>query len=353
MDREPAAVCPVPTELNQNASVHCPFQGVDMLVVVDNSGSMAEEQEVLATSFFTLVNSLIDPLLGWKYPPADDVRIAVVSSDMGLQWGGKPYEAGDGWPNDAIPCQSAGDNGGFQTYGSGKTIDLRHDAIPCDEDGSQCPDGWTCGGIGADPDHPEWGLCQAPDGDGSNQQCPGLAATWAETPIGSTDPEPNPDLPFQVACLSSLGTDGCGFEQQLQAAAVGLHRDDQNTFVRPSALLSVMVVSDEEDCSIESNELFAAPEIQDQSLGQINIACGENEQHLYPTETLYDTFVSAKDGRKDAVVFASIVGVPDGDDSPCQGAGHEIGDCLDADEMQKTPQLENDAWFYRPACSRF
>jgi len=354
MDREPAPVCPVPTELNQSASFIAPFEGVDMLVVVDNSGSMAEEQEVLATSFFTLVNSLVDPLPGWKYPPADDVRIAVVSSDMGLQWGGKPYEAGDGWPNDAIPCTAAGDNGNFQTYGSGKAIDLQHNMIPCDGDGSQCPTGWTCGGIGDDPDHPQWGLCQAPGGDGSDQECPGLAAIWAETPQASTDPPaPNPELAFQVACLSALGTDGCGFEQQLQAAAVGLHRSDQAAFVRANALLSVMVVSDEEDCSIESNELFAAPEIQDQAQGEINIACGNNEQFLYDTELLYDTFVAAKDGREDAVIFAAVVGVPPGDDSPCQGSGHELGACLDAEEMQNVPVIENDAWFFRPACTRF
>ena len=37
MDREPAAVCPVPTELNQNATMISPFEGVDMLVVDTNN----------------------------------------------------------------------------------------------------------------------------------------------------------------------------------------------------------------------------------------------------------------------------------------------------------------------------
>jgi hypothetical protein len=358
MDRQPAAVCPVPTELNETEAIMGGFEGVDMLVVVDDSQSMQEEQEILATAFFPLVNALVNPLPGWDYAAADDVRVAIVSSDMGLQWGGHPYETGDGWPNDDLPgaCGSVGDNGTFQTYGSGKAIDIQHDAIPCDGTADQCPIGWTCSAS----ESTEVGLCQAPGGDGTNQTCPGMNATWAETPIGPEDePAENDDLAFQVACLSSLGTEGCGFEQQLQSAAVALKRADQALFVRDESLLAVLVVSDEEDCSIESNELFGVPEIQDQSTGEINVACGRHQELLFGPEGYKTTFEQVKDGKQNAVVFAAIVGVPPGDGdelSPCEGPGHELGNCLDHTDMQLHEVVEgttSQATFFGPACERY
>ena len=47
MDRKPAPVCPVPTEVNQTDFQASGFDGVDLLVVVDNSVSMTEEQEIV------------------------------------------------------------------------------------------------------------------------------------------------------------------------------------------------------------------------------------------------------------------------------------------------------------------
>jgi hypothetical protein len=330
------------------------FEGVDMLVVVDNSGSMSEEQEILSTAFFPLVNALVNPLPGWPYGAADNVRVAVVSSDMGLSWGGNPYENGDGWPGDAPGgCGSVGDNGEFQTYSDGKSINIQEDVIQCDGTAWQCPTGWDC----SVSEPTEIGVCQDPVGDGTGQTCPGMNATWAETPIGTADPpEKNMELAFQVACLSALGTGGCGFEQQLQAAAKGLHREDQAEFVRPDALLAVMVVSDEEDCSIESNGLFGVPEIQDLAAGEVNIACGNHPQYLYGATGYKTTFESAKGGQTNSVVFGAIVGVPPGDGeelSECEGPGHEIGNCLDNPDMQLEVISENDAYFFKPACERY
>ena len=354
MDREPAPVCPVPTELNKNAALIGGFEGVDMLVVVDNSGSMQEEQEILATAFFPLVNALVNPLPDWPYGAADNVRVAIVSSDMGLQWGGNPYENGDGWPGDTpTGCGSVGDNGEFQTYGSGKTINVQHNVIPCDGSASQCPTGWAC----SVDDPTEEGLCQAPGGDGTGQNCPGMASTWAETPIGSgEDAVKNDELAFQVACLSALGTNGCGFEQQLQAAAVGLHKDSQDAFTRDDALLAVLVVSDEEDCSIESNGLFAEDEIQNLADGRVNIACGNNPEHLYDASGYKTTIEQVKGGQSHSAVFAAIVGVPAGDGnelSSCEGSGDVIGQCLDHPDMELNIIQENDAYFFEPACDRW
>jgi hypothetical protein len=327
-----------------------PWAAVDVLLVVDNSGSMSEEQAVFATSVFKLVNSLVAPLPGSLWPAADDVRVAVVSTDLGLQWGGNPYQDGDGWPS-ALPqgCSAVGDDGQFQVYGSGKTVDLLSGAIPCDESGAQCPPGWDCEQIGDDG----IGLCLEPNNIGTDQACPDLGdEDFAQT----TGQDLNGLLAMQVACLSNLGTGGCGFEQQLQSAAVAVGREDQAAFLREDALLAVIMVSDEEDCSIEDNALFLTPEVQNQGDKKVNIACNldANEQYLYSPTSFYQRLVEAKQGRVSGVVFGAIVGVPL--DDACQGIGADIGTCLSHDDMQKTPIQEETSsgstWFFKPACNR-
>jgi hypothetical protein len=349
MDRKPAPVCPVPTELNETEAMIGGFEGVDMLVVVDNSISMSEEQAILATSFFPLINSLVNPLPGWAWPAADDLRVAIVTSDMGLSWGGNPYEEGDGWPG-TNPCSESGDNGIFQSYGAGTSVNIAEGSIECAADATQCPTGWVCENI---DDETNIGVCNDPDGDGTNQACPNLASLWAET----TPDANNDDLAFQVSCLSKQGTTGCGFEQQLQSAARALTRTDQADFVREDALLAILVVSDEEDCSMEDGPgLFATDEIQGTGDGPsaLNIACGENPEYLYDMEHYYTTFTNAK-LSPNAVIFAGIVGVPK--DDACQGTGDEIGGCNDHADMELEIITEDNsagqpALYYRPACTR-
>ncbi len=299
------------------------FDGVDMLVVVDNTISMAEEQEILATAFFPLVNSLVNPLPDWSYPSVDNVRIAVVTSDMGLSWGGHPYTEGDGWP-EPIPCSPSGDNGVFQTYATGSTVNIEHDVIRCDGSNAQCPTGWTCSVTNSD----EIGTCQAPGGDGTDQTCPDMKATWFET----TESSPNEDMAFAVACLADQGNWGCGMEQPLQSAAAALSRSDQKAFVREEALLAILIVSDEDDCSMEDGPaMFASDEIQDEDgMSMKHLACGLNPGFLYDIQHYYTLFTGLKTAPN-SVVFAAIVGVSQVD--VCQGTGDTLGDCLDHPDM--------------------
>lgn len=298
---------------------------------------------MLATAFFPLINALQDPLPGWPYPAVDDLRVAVVSSDMGLSWGGHPYDEGDGWPDDEIPegCGSVGDNGQFRTYEPGKTIELLEGVISCEEGSAHCPEGWACQDIGQDG----IGLCQPP-GDGT-YSCPELASAWSETPI---DGGPNAVLNGQVACLSALGTKGCGMEQQLQAAATALYRDDQQEFVRQDSLLAVILVTDEEDCSIAYKALFLTPEIQFQQTGKVNLVCGNHPQYLYEAASFAERFFAAKDNRPGSVVVAAIMGVPI--DPACLGAGDQIAGCLGHPKMQLEVVEENGGYYFAPACVR-
>jgi hypothetical protein len=326
-----------------------PADSVDILVVVDNSGSMDEEQGLLATNAFTIIGALVNPLPESQMPSLNSVRVAVVSSDLGLAWGGNPYdpddfEEGEGWPVELPPnCTSPGDNGDFQVYSDSKLIDLEHGVIPCDETAVQCPDGWECGEIVEGI-----GTCQAPGGDGSDHECPGIDGDWAET---GGDTGPNYDLAAQLACLSVLGTDGCGFEQQLQAGAVALHKEGQSEFVRDEALLLVLVCSDEEDCSIEDKALFATDEIQNLVENNVNIACGNHPEYLYTASYFKNTFAALKDDNPNGVLFAAITGVPVGD--ACQGRGDEIGGCLEHPDMALEVVQENEVNYFKPACERY
>jgi hypothetical protein len=262
-----------------------------MLIMMDNSISMGEEQDLMAAAVPSLVSA-------FEAGGVDDIRVAVVSSDMGLSWGGNPYEDGDGWPG-TNPCSASGDNGVFQS-------------------------------------------------------CPDVTGDWAETTPGS----PNADLADEISCLADLGTTGCGFEQQLQAAARGLTRDDQTDFVRDGDLLVVLMVSDEEDCSMEDGPgLFATDEIQGTGDGPsaLNVACGRNPEFLYTPAHYASVLRSVKGNAANGVLYAAIVGVPPV--AACQGPGDQIEDCLEHEDMQLEEVIETNsagqpAIYYAHACTR-
>jgi hypothetical protein len=169
-------------------------RNVDILFVIDDSESMEEEQAALAESFDELVDGLaaIDGGL-------PDLHIGVVSSNMG--GGVSPGCAGDG------------DDGALQNF------PRIEGCIP--------PGGAFISDIA---------------GPGSTRernydQTQGLAGT--------------------LACISQLGTFGCGFEQHLASLKKALDGTvvDNDGFLRDDAVLVVIVLADEDDCSI-SNPLI-------------------------------------------------------------------------------------------------
>ena len=68
------------------------------------------------------------------------------------------------------------------------------------------------------------------------------------------------DLTAAFPCLASLGTGGCGFEQHLASARRALDTDqplENEGFLRPEALLALVVLADEDDCSTKAaTDLF-------------------------------------------------------------------------------------------------
>jgi hypothetical protein len=151
------------------------------------------------------------------------------------------------------------------------------------------------------------------------------------------------------ACLANVGTDGCGFEQQLEAMlkslwpsvdqdpvtgqvttpnritfledATGLgklgHGDLENKgFFRNDldTLLGIVMVTDEEDCSSRSTMHFQPPQFLDPSsplyTQDLNLRCYYNKQNLYEVNRYVAGLHALRGGNTDLVVFAAISGVP-------------------------------------------
>ncbi|MEM6954734.1 MAG: hypothetical protein AAF411_02370 [Myxococcota bacterium] len=241
---------------------------VDLLLVVDNSGSMREEQASLAEEIPGLINALATGQLGDReFPAVRDLRVGVVSTDMGT--------------------------GGF---------------------GNLCPepmrgdDGVLIRGSGCDsPDMPFLGFQPDLGGD---------ANAFATS----------------VACRANLGTAGCGFEQQLDAMLkavtpstspirfTGGTRGNNDTanegFVRDDALLAVIMLTDEDDCSAANPIIFnqdnsAMPQFNDPRL---NLRCssilyGNDPTVVHPVQRyVADGLLTLKNPEE--IVFAAIVGIP-------------------------------------------
>jgi hypothetical protein len=262
------------------------FKGVDILIVVDNSMSMAEEQAHMAEQFPLMVGGLLDPEISPAtgrpvHVPITDLHIGVVSTDMGT--GGYSVET----------CSDPIDGDGGE---------LQHRPNP------------SVGGC--DPTYP----------------------TWLAYDVASPDPSLVEWMARGFGCIATLGIDGCGFEQQMKAAlwaltvqsAPGGHNVG---FLRDDTVLMVIWLTDEEDCSVAagSERIF---DTMDSSLGHLNLRCFNNPDMVEPTWTYRDGLQALRYGSIWPVILGMIVGVPP-DEKDCNGFGDQIPDCLEVPEMQE------------------
>ncbi|HET6334536.1 MAG TPA: hypothetical protein VFG30_15040 [Polyangiales bacterium] len=272
--------------------------GADLLFVVDNSSSMREEQAALSVQFPRMIRIMTggEPnSRGEVFPPVSSLHLGVVSTDMGVV--GVP----NNWPGCSDPRHIAGGDDGVL---------------------EQSTD-WT-------------------------KNCNVSAPSFLTFSAGQTDPE---KVAQDFGCIATLGTDGCGFEQPLEAALKALwpriyidqdgnqlsgsmnpiqflsttadglygHGDTppnrgflRNDPVAGVSLLQVIVVTDEEDCS-SRNTSHLAPSIDPndpQSSPPVNLRCFSNKQNLYEVERYVNGLKSLRPGYEDTVVFGALVGVP-------------------------------------------
>jgi hypothetical protein len=173
-----------------------PLTQLDLLFMIDNSSSMAEEQNNLARNFPALIRMLETTPGGMP-----DVHIGIISSSFG---------AGPGSPSPE--CSPLGDRGRLMVKP----------------------------GCGLDP---------------------------AVARFLSIDAKGNKnftgDLNSVFACLAALGTNGCGYEHQLQAVRAALADNvnpENRGFLRRDAILGIILVTDEDDCSAEPDAtIFDTP----------------------------------------------------------------------------------------------
>lgn len=170
---------------------------VDVLVVVDNSGSIeAERQAMIAAAGESLFAQLTDDL--GQLP---DLHLAVVSTDI---------QSGFSVPG----CGPESANGRFRTGEVGVT---------CPVQGAY--------------------IIDSPDGNG-----------------GRTD-NYDGTIADAFSCFATLGNGGCGFEQPLEAVRRALdgRYAEHAGFLRPEALLLVAILTDEDDCSAFNPDFFGDP----------------------------------------------------------------------------------------------
>lgn len=174
---------------------------IDLLFVIDSSMAMADEQQQLVAAAGDLFDAL-----GALPTGLPDLHIGVISTDVGLG------EAAAGLPGSQ--CRATGDDGRL------------HGAATC--------------GIASGF------LTDAPDADGDRRRNYQGSLTDA------------------FACLADVGTGGCTYSQPLTALerALGLDRAKPRAerFVRDDALLVIVMVTDDDDCSVVSTGLFADPD---------------------------------------------------------------------------------------------
>lgn len=211
---------------------------VDLLMVVDSSNSMREEQARLRDT----VDGLVD---GLSEGGVDALRFGVISPDLGI--GGA----------ELFTCSGAGDDAALSRSS-------------------------TCTDVVVPP------FIDFIDGSAAER----------------------------ASCRIAVGLDGCGFERQFDAMlravspdSVSLfdgtgQRDAANAgFFRDDAVLVVVQLTDEDDCSPLSAAFYDGDD-------DLTRRCIARQGELQRIDTYVDGLLSVVDGDPDRLVMASIVGLP-------------------------------------------
>ena len=240
---------------------------LDVLLAVDNSGSMSEEQAALAAELPRLARVLatgdIDNDGVQDFPAAASIHWGNISTDLGAGIDGVP----------------------------------------------------TCNGNGGDA-----ALLSA--GSRSDESCDATYAGLFDYEASASGADPDA-FAHDVACVARAGSSGCGFEQHLEASLRALtpsssaisffggtsgQEDVANAgLVRSDSVLAIINLTDEDDGSAQTAELFD-PESATYA-GDLNLRNYQYPEALQPVSRYVDGLAAL---RADAgrLVFATVAGVP-------------------------------------------
>jgi len=230
-----------------NGDVGCTDQ-IDLLFVIDNSGTMGEEQINLARNFPLLIERLegLTDSSGTEVNP--DVQIMVTTTDFGNPLC-TPFE-----PEGYDPSRGAPINTACTTRLQDFTDLIGTNMVP-----EACQN--TC----PNPVAPEGNfIAFSPEGDN-------IPDSVVPTDIDG-DGEPDSPAAQALSCIGPQGINGCGYESPLEnmlqalnpSAAWNSGPDGSNPtpFLRPNALLAVAMVTDEADCSVKDYSIMSNPAFQ-------------------------------------------------------------------------------------------
>ena len=281
-DRQVAKVVPSHDSVETKDIEAVPTRDVDILFVIDNSGSMQEEQSSLRANFGKFMDVLATIPGGMP-----NVHIGVVTSSLG---------------------QSASDGTGTAAFGAG------------------------CAGAGDDGV-----LRMAPN-------ISGRFIIDEESAGGGRTRNYAGSLADAFSSLADVGTAGCGIEQHLAATKRALSNTTNAGFLRPNAKLAVIYIADEDDCSLAHKSLFegatdgAVVNFRCTSAG---IECDGSDdlttpglrtechpkpdsQYLNEVDGYVDYLKSLKAAPARDVIVAGIVGDPDPVEIIKDSAGHSL-----------------------------
>ena len=279
----------------QNVPVN-PQRAVDLLIVIDDSFSMQQEQAKLAQQVPRLVNLLLtggaaDPTAAGTFPAIESLHVGVITPDLGHSTV-PPHEfiAGPEASTDFFPTADCMRSGGAGKAGSMHVTGYQgQPRVACD---AQTP----------------------PDGTLY------LNYNTGDDPMA---------LVNDVTCITGQGTDGmwgCGFEQQLESIVASDRNTGNAGFNRDGALLAVILITDEDDCSTTDPRVFdigfIGTETTEERPGnplvgptttrgepQFNLRCSKHNDQLRKVEDYVSGIASLKSDPSQ-VVFAAITGIP-------------------------------------------
>ena len=93
-------------------------------------------------------------------------------------------------------------------------------------------------------------------------------ARFLNTGDGMTPPNFDGDIRDAFKCIALLGEDGCGFEAQFKSVMTALYyaatqpdNPDTGGFLRDDAVLAIVMVTNEDDCSVADGSLLFTPAV--------------------------------------------------------------------------------------------
>ncbi|MFY0539108.1 hypothetical protein [Nannocystis pusilla] len=189
---------------------------IDVLFVIDNTGSMADEQALLAKNIAALVNT------------ERDLRIGVTTTDAG---------------NPRCPsAQTTPENGAMATLSCIERVAKSEFSFNMEDFSYACTDVCDRGALG---------LVPTP----TSLEPEAEVRPWLERTGGVTNlADEGLSLVQALQCALPRGVNGCGFESQLESMRLALLRtmdahQPEYGFLRAEADLVVVILTDELDCS--------------------------------------------------------------------------------------------------------